>query len=88
MAATYVKIDPDGFVYPCCVGDRRLKMGNINRNSFAEIWNGRSYQKLRKSMFTGRYFRVCKSCKHLQRGFWAEIEKRGFGVGESGNWQG
>ncbi|MBU0754097.1 MAG: SPASM domain-containing protein [Planctomycetes bacterium] len=68
MAATYIKINSNGSVYPCCVGNRSLKMGNLNRNSFAEIWNGRPYRKLRNSMFTGKYPRICRNCKHLQRG--------------------
>jgi radical SAM protein with 4Fe4S-binding SPASM domain len=70
MAATYVRVDPKGFVYPCCVPSRKLRMGNINRASFRSIWNGRAYQKLRKSMLAGRPPKPCRTCKHLRRGMW------------------
>ena len=75
MSATYVNINPDGFVYPCCVAPAQLKMGNIKRHSFAEIWNGRKYRNFRRAMFKRSYPKPCRNCKQLARGAWA-LKKR------------
>jgi radical SAM protein with 4Fe4S-binding SPASM domain len=75
MAATYVKIDPDGLVYPCCASGGKLRLGNIKETPFPEIWNGEAYRELRDAMNTGNYPAPCRDCKHLRRGEW-EREKR------------
>ncbi len=50
--ATY--IDSDGIVFPCCMRSVSISnhyMGNINEQSFKEIWHGESYQKFRTESF-------------------------------------
>ena len=65
QAAMYLKVEPDGSVYPCCRAPAELNMGNLKEQPFEEIWNGKKYQQLRKEMFTGRYRRCCRGCPLL-----------------------
>jgi radical SAM protein with 4Fe4S-binding SPASM domain len=62
MATTYLKVNPDGAVFPCCRGPDELKMGDATKQSFDEIWNGEKYREFRRRMFTGDYPDVCKNC--------------------------
>lgn len=62
MAMNYVKITPDGKVYPCCRGPEELEMGNVLEKSFDAIWNGSEYQEFRRRMYSGDYPPVCASC--------------------------
>ncbi len=62
MATTYLKVTPDGGVFPCCRGPEELRMGDARTESFTEIWNGEKYQEFRRRMFEQDYPEVCKSC--------------------------
>jgi radical SAM protein with 4Fe4S-binding SPASM domain len=64
-AATYVKVDPDGTVFPCCRAPEELKMGNVNQSSLAEIWNGPEYRELRRRMQSGDLHECCRNCTVL-----------------------
>jgi len=62
MAMNYLKVTPDGSVYPCCRGPAELKMGNVLEQSFDEVWNGPQYQEFRRRMQSGDYPKVCSDC--------------------------
>ncbi|MFO0985300.1 MAG: radical SAM/SPASM domain-containing protein [Planctomycetota bacterium] len=62
MAAYYFKVNPNGDVFPCCRAPDELNMGNINRNTVEEIWNGPQYREFRRNMFTGNYAKSCSNC--------------------------
>ena len=51
----YAEIDIHGDIYICC--PRRLNkcIGNLNKNTFFEVWNSDTAQKIRKSIFDGSY---------------------------------
>ena len=52
----------DGFVFPCCVDDKReLPMGDARKNTIREIWHGPRYTALRNAMKTGTYYKF-KRC--------------------------
>lgn len=57
---TSVSINEKGEVYPCCQSN--LLMGDLNKSSFAEIWNNRRYQKLRATVNTDRAPLDCQQC--------------------------
>lgn len=75
---THVHVKSDGLVYPCCFSDE--VMGDLRKQSFDEIWNGKKYQSLRHSMVTGKYWSTClrSSCNwvegHNSTLYGAEIE--------------
>jgi radical SAM protein with 4Fe4S-binding SPASM domain len=65
MAAYYMKIRPDGAVFPCCVAPPELNMGNVHERSVPEIWNGEKYRRFRQRMMTGDYPDACARCNVL-----------------------
>ena len=54
----------NGDVVPCCiVADPKVKnMGNINSNSFKEIWNSKDYRELRENIKNNKLNEFCKNC--------------------------
>ena len=67
MAATYMKVLPDGRVQPCCAAGDNLYMGNIKEQSVDEIWNGEKFQELRRSLYEHRPPPVCQTCPNYKR---------------------
>ncbi|MGE0406766.1 MAG: radical SAM/SPASM domain-containing protein [Candidatus Korobacteraceae bacterium] len=57
-------IDAKGQVYPCCyLLNSPHVMGNINEESFSQIWHGERYKKFRNSLVTGRKeLTGCRTC--------------------------
>jgi radical SAM protein with 4Fe4S-binding SPASM domain len=54
----------DGKVVPCCFDkDAQYALGNVTRNSFAEIWQGKPYQQFRSMLLRSRSeIEICKNC--------------------------
>ena len=54
----------DGKVVPCCFDkDAEYVMGDLNTDSFREIWDGPKYRIFRKSILTGRHMiEICRNC--------------------------
>ena len=54
----------DGKVIPCCFDkDAEYVMGDLNQDSFCEIWNGPKYRIFRKSILSGRQMiEICRNC--------------------------
>lgn len=54
----------DGKVVPCCFDkDARYVMGDLNKQSFREIWNGPRYQAFRTQLLHGRKaIGMCRNC--------------------------
>jgi radical SAM protein with 4Fe4S-binding SPASM domain len=54
----------DGKVLPCCFDkDADHVMGDLNRDSFRDIWKGKEYRKFRERLFTGRrMIAMCRNC--------------------------
>jgi radical SAM protein with 4Fe4S-binding SPASM domain len=54
----------DGKVIPCCFDkNAEYEMGDLNHDSFSDIWNGPKYQIFRKSILTGRHMiGMCRNC--------------------------
>jgi radical SAM protein with 4Fe4S-binding SPASM domain len=50
----------DGYVYTCCRG--REIMGNLQEQSFEEIWNSEKYRAYRRSINTFRPPQACRDC--------------------------
>jgi len=54
----------DGKVVPCCFDkDAEYVMGDLNHDTFCDIWNGARYRIFRKSVLTGRHMiKMCRNC--------------------------
>ncbi len=54
----------DGKVVPCCFDkDAHFVLGDLRKNSFAEIWNGEAYQRFRQSLLVSRSkLEMCRNC--------------------------
>lgn len=54
----------DGKVVPCCFDkDAEYVMGDVNKESFREIWTGEGYRKFRKGILSGRKMNsICRNC--------------------------
>ena len=64
--------NPNGDVTFCC--NHNMVLGNVNRSSIEEIWNGKAYKQVRRRFLDGRIFDVCsRKCPVL--GGWKDFEK-------------
>jgi MoaA/NifB/PqqE/SkfB family radical SAM enzyme len=55
-----LNINASGEVRPCCFND--IVLGDLNRQSIEEIWNGPGYTALRRDMAEGRVPETCATC--------------------------
>ena len=63
QSVDHLKVHSDGAAYPCCVAaGETLKLGNLEEQSFDEVWNGPEAQDLRRAMLTQDLPDVCKEC--------------------------
>ena len=65
---TEVSVSEDGSVYPnCCPDWVEMPLGNLFKQSWDEVWNGKAAQQLRQSMLDGD-LRFCDQhwCPHIQ----------------------
>jgi len=60
----------DGKVVPCCFDkDAKYIMGDLNKDSFMDIWNSDRYHEFRKYVFTDRNsIDICRNCTSGLRG--------------------
>lgn len=60
----------DGKVVPCCFDkDAENVMGDLNENSFREIWFGQKYMEFRRSLMSDRgKIKICRNCTSGLRG--------------------
>ena len=54
-------------VLPCCIASfvapyEELELGDLRAQSWAEIWNGAAYQRLRGGLLSGAPKPECRSC--------------------------
>lgn len=62
MPWIHIYANPDGSVLPCCIGDHRLHLGNVQENSIIEIWNNDKYKAMRLKMLAGERCNECSAC--------------------------
>lgn len=56
-----VYIAPFGDVVPCCLAGMNA-FGNLQKESFFDIWNGNTYQSYRKHVYTDKPLGKCRTC--------------------------
>lgn len=54
----------DGLVVPCCFDkDASHQLGNLQTESFEQVWKGSNYKKFRKKLIAGRdQIEICQNC--------------------------
>jgi len=57
----YVHIDDTGNCFLCCPASLPLSIGNLNKNSFMEVWNSSIAQSIRQSILDGSFFYCIKN---------------------------
>ena len=62
----HIYANPDGSVLPCCIGDYRLHLGNIQSQTIEDVWNGEKYKTMRKKMLTGEKCDECAACYTIE----------------------
>lgn len=55
-----MNVKADGKVFPCCIHPR--VMGDLNRASVSEIWNGEPYVEMRQQQASGDFDEMCLRC--------------------------
>lgn len=58
---------PDGRAYPCCLSDYWHPVGDLRKNTMAEIWNQDAYKTMRKNMLAERECKECTKCYEQER---------------------
>jgi radical SAM protein with 4Fe4S-binding SPASM domain len=53
---------PDGRAYPCCFSFDPFPVGDLNKQSLKEVWEGDKMKQLRKNMLKGVTSRECVKC--------------------------
>lgn len=53
---------PDGRAYPCCLADYWHPVGDLRKNTMAEVWNQEPYRNLRKNMVSETKSKECTKC--------------------------
>lgn len=61
----YMQVNPDGKVTPCFSFEYPEIMGDANKESVVDIWNGKKFQDFRRAHLDGRK-NVCKTCADCQ----------------------
>ena len=61
---------PDGRAYPCCLADYWHPVGDLRKNTMAEVWNQDNYKQMRMNMLQDKSCKECSKCY--------EQEKNGF----------
>ncbi|WP_299459203.1 SPASM domain-containing protein [uncultured Microscilla sp.] len=54
----------DGLVVPCCFDkDAHYRLGDVQKQSFKELWQGKKYQQFRQTLIKSRsQIEMCKNC--------------------------
>lgn len=58
----HLNIDPDGDVLPCCEANKRVALGNVNKQPLHTIWNSEVLRSMRLQMLAGEQPELCTRC--------------------------
>ena len=63
---------PDGRAYPCCLADYWHPVGDLRKNTMAEVWNQDAYKTMRTNMLNEQPSKECTKCyEQEQNGFFS-----------------
>jgi len=58
----HMQVSPNGKMHSCCQTSFKNPLGDLNKTSIENIWQGESYKTLRESMRAGNKISDCESC--------------------------
>lgn len=58
----WIQIGSDGSIFPCCQISKKITVGNLNDNTFEQIWNSEKFKKFRGDLEAGTPNDWCKIC--------------------------
>ena len=53
---------PDGRAYPCCFAIDRYPVGDLNKESMQDVFNGKDMKEMRVNMLNNKHSRQCTKC--------------------------
>lgn len=59
---THMHAFPDGRAYPCCLSDYWHPVGDLRKNTMAEVWNQDAYKTMRRNMLEDKPCKECTKC--------------------------
>lgn len=63
---------PDGRAYPCCLADYWHPVGDLRKNTMAEVWNQEPYKEMRRNMLEDKPCKQCTKCyEQEENGFFS-----------------
>jgi radical SAM protein with 4Fe4S-binding SPASM domain len=58
---------PDGRAYPCCLSDYWHPVGDLRKNTMAEVWNQDAYKTMRSNMLQDTPCKECTKCYEQEK---------------------
>ena len=62
MPWLHIHAFPDGRAYPCCFALDQYPVGDLNKSSMTEVFNGKDMREMRLNMLSNRPSRQCGKC--------------------------
>jgi organic radical activating enzyme len=59
---THMHAFPDGRAYPCCLADYWHPVGDLRKNTMAEVWNQKPLSDMRVNMLKDKSCKECTKC--------------------------
>lgn len=59
---THMHAFPDGRAYPCCLSEYWHPVGDLRKNTMAEVWNQEAYRTMRTNMLDNKPCKECTKC--------------------------
>ena len=64
---THMHAFPDGRAYPCCLSDYWHPVGDLRKNTMAEVWNQDAYKTMRSNMLQDTPCKECTKCYEQEK---------------------
>lgn len=72
MPWVHLHVSTNGNVFPCCIADWKQPLGNINIESFDQLWNNEEFRSFRRKMIQDQKDSRCAPCYEKEKaGEWS-----------------
>ncbi|HPG29918.1 MAG TPA: SPASM domain-containing protein [bacterium] len=66
MCLNFIHINFEGYVYPCCLGNGSLILGNVCENSLIDILNSKKYLEIKRNLENNNPYEICVKCREYK----------------------